>query len=64
MNTPQARRLTQSATALGLSLLVTLATLGSLNQLAGEQHATTLLAKAAAHQADPARFAMPVAERG
>ena len=64
MNTLQARRLTQSATALGLSLLVTLATLGSLDRLAGEQHAATLLAKAVVHQAEQARLALPVASRG
>ena len=64
MNTLQARRLTQSATALGLSLLVTLATLGSLDRLAGEQRAASLLAKAAVHQAEQARLALPVASRG
>ena len=64
MNPLQARRRIQSATALGLSLLVTLATLGSLDRLAGEQHATALQAKAAAHQADQARLASPVASRG
>ena len=64
MNTLQTRRLSQSATALGLSLLVTLVTLGSLDRLATEQHAATLLAKAAAHQADQARMASPVAARG
>ena len=64
MNTLQARRLTQSATALGLTLLVTLATLVRLDRLAGEQHAATLLAKAAAHQTDQVRVALPVAARG
>lgn len=45
-----ATRFTQTAAALGLSLVVTLATLGSLNGLATEQHAATVMAKAAAVQ--------------
>jgi hypothetical protein len=56
MNTTQAAtqaatlipRFVQTAAALGLSLVVTLATLGSLNGLATEQHAATVMAKAAA----------------
>lgn len=63
MNTLHARRLTQSATALGLALLVTLATLGSLNRLATVQHAATLLAKTAAHPVDQARIAAPDSSR-
>jgi hypothetical protein len=43
-----AARLAQTTAALGLSLLVTLALLGSLNGLATEQHAATVLAKATA----------------
>lgn len=48
MNTP--RRTLHTTTALGLALMVTLATLGSLNHLATEQHAATVLARAAAAQ--------------
>ena len=43
-------RITQAAAALGLALLTTLATLGSLDRLATAQHAATVLAKAAATQ--------------
>ncbi len=63
MNTFQARRLNPCATALGLSLLVTLATLGSLDRLATEQHAATLQANAAAHPVGQARIASPDASR-
>ena len=50
-------RFTQTAAALGLSLVVTLATLGSLNGLATEQHAATVMAKAAAASAQQAKQA-------
>ena len=40
----------QTASALGLALLVTLATLGGMNRLATEQHASTALTRAAAVQ--------------
>ena len=40
----------RTATALGLALGLTLVALGSLNHLATEQHAATVLAKAAAAQ--------------
>jgi hypothetical protein len=45
-----ASRALQTVSALGLALLTTLATLGSLDHLAVEQHAATVLAKAAASQ--------------
>ena len=64
MNTLQVRRLAQSTTAFGLSLLVTLTTLGGLDWLATAQHAATLLTKAAAHPVGQARIAAPVASRG
>ena len=64
MNAFNTTRLTRSATALGLSLLVTLALLGSLNGLATEQHAATVLAKAtAALQAQQAQAAAELATR-
>lgn len=40
----------QPARALGLALPVMLATLGGMHRLASEQHATTMLARAAAVQ--------------
>ena len=58
MNTFTTARVCQTATALGLSLLVTLALLDSLNGLATEQHAATVLARAtAALQAQQAQSA-------
>ena len=64
MNAFTAARFTQTATALGLSLLVTLALLGSLNGLATEQHAATVLARAtAALQAQQAQAAADTAAR-
>ncbi|MBC7729765.1 MAG: hypothetical protein H7242_19575 [Microbacteriaceae bacterium] len=64
MNTFNTARLIQSATALGLSLAVTLVLLGSLNNLATEQHAATVLAKAtAALQAQQAKAAADTAAR-
>jgi len=48
MNTTFAAQVTRIATSLGLALAVTLATVGSLNHLATEQHAATVMAKAAA----------------
>ena len=64
MNAFNTTLLTRSATALGLSLLVTLALLGSLNGLATEQHAATVLAKAtAALQAQQAQAAAELATR-
>lgn len=48
MNAFTTARFSQTAAALGLSLLVTLALLGSLNGLATEQHAATVLARATA----------------
>ena len=57
-------RRSQTVTALGLSLVVTLALLGSLNGLATEQHAATVLAKAtAALQAQQAPAAANMAAR-
>lgn len=41
---------TRTATALGLALMITLVTMGGLNHLATEQHAATVMAKAAAGQ--------------
>lgn len=64
MTTFTAARFAQTATALGLSLLVTLALLGSLNGLATEQHAATVLAKAtAALQAQQAQALVDPAVR-
>ncbi len=40
--------ITRTATSLGLAVMVTLATIGSVNHLATEQHAATVMAKAAA----------------
>ena len=40
--------ITRTAASLGLALAVTLATIGSVNHLATEQHAATVMAKAAA----------------
>lgn len=45
-----ATRFTQTTAALGLALVVTLGLLGSLNGLATEQHAATVMARAAATQ--------------
>ncbi len=42
--------ITQTAYSLGLALMVTLATLGSLDHLATERHAAAVLAQAAAAQ--------------
>ena len=57
-------RISQTATALGLSLAVTLALLGSLNGLATERHAATVLARAtAALQAQQAPSAADLAAR-
>lgn len=57
-------RISQTATALGLSLVVTLALLGSLNGLATEQHAAAVLARAtAALQAQQAQAAADLAAR-
>ena len=50
MNTVRTARLTQTAAALGLSLLVTLATLGGLDGLATGQHAASMMARASAAQ--------------
>ena len=64
MNHPLSQGFAPTATALGLSLMVTLTTLGSLNQLATEQHAATVLAKAtAAQQAGQAQADAPAAVR-
>lgn len=64
MNNTFTSRFAHTATALGLSLVMTLATLGSLNQLATEQHAATVLAKAvAAQQARQAQAGAPLAVR-
>jgi hypothetical protein len=63
MNTTH--RIAQSLTALGLSLIVTLATLGSIDGLATEQHAAAVMAKAAAAaQALQAKAVTPLASRG
>lgn len=64
MNAFNTARLSQTVTALGLSLAVTLALLGSLNGLATEQHAATVLARAtAALQARQAPSATDLAAR-
>lgn len=64
MNAFNTARLSQTVTALGLSLAVTLALLGSLNGLATEQHAATVLARAtAALQAQQAPSAADLAAR-
>lgn len=64
MNAFDTARRSQTVTALGLSLAVTLALLGSLNGLATEQHAATVLAKAtAALQAQQAQAAADTAAR-
>ena len=62
MNTTTATFTTRTAT-LGLALMITLATLGSLNHLATEQHAATVMAKAAAAQQAQASAAI-AAQRG
>ena len=51
---PITRQAVQTASALGLALLVTLATLGGMNRLAAEQHTSSVLARAAAVQQAPA----------
>ena len=61
MNHPLSQGFARIATALGLSLMVTLTTLGSLNQLATEQHAATVLAKATAVQQVRQALAAPSA---
>jgi hypothetical protein len=65
MNTFNTARISQTVTALSLSLVVTLALLGSLNGLATEQHATTVLAKStAALQAKQALAVVHIGARG
>ena len=51
---PITRQAVQTASAFGLALLVTLATLGGMNRLAAEQHTSSVLARAAAVQQAPA----------
>jgi hypothetical protein len=64
MNPFNTARLSQTVSALSLSLLVTLALLGSLNGLATERHAATVLAKAtAALQAQRAQAAADTTAR-
>ena len=64
MNAFHTARRSQTITALGLSLAVTLALLVSLNGLATEQHAATVLARAtAALQAQQAQAAADLAAR-
>lgn len=58
---PITRQAVQTASALGLALLVTLATLGGMNRLAAEQHASSVLARAAAVQ--QAQAVNPAADR-
>ena len=55
------RQAVQTASALGLALLVTLATLGGMNRLAAEQLASSVLARAAAVQ--QAQAVNPAADR-
>lgn len=55
-------RIAQTASALSLAMVVTLAVLGSLNHLATEQHAATVLARAASPQ-QAQGGALAVAER-
>jgi hypothetical protein len=55
----QPTRLTQTAVSLSLALMVTLVTLGGMNGLATEQHAGTVMAKAAAVQPAPQALAAP-----
>ena len=47
---PRSTRIAHTLAAAGLSLCMTLAALGSVDHLANSQHATTVLAKAAAAQ--------------
>ena len=63
MNHPLSQGFPRTATALGLSLMVTLATLGSLNQLATDQHAATVQAKATAAQPNRQALAVPSTAR-
>ena len=58
---PITRQAVQTASALGLALLVTLTTLGGMNRLAAEQHASSVLARAAAVQ--QAQAINPAADR-
>ena len=51
----------QTASALGLALLITLTTLGGMDRLATAQHAATVLARAAAMQ--QAQAISPAADR-
>ncbi|MES2718098.1 MAG: hypothetical protein V4795_20185 [Pseudomonadota bacterium] len=50
MTTTTFARIARTTAALGLALCMTVVALGSLNHLATEQHAATVLAKAAAAQ--------------
>ncbi len=63
MHTAFAANIARHAAALGLALSMTLVALGSLNHLATEQHAATMLAKAAAAQQAQAGAAA-AAQRG
>ena len=67
MNAFYTARRSQTIAAMGLSLAVTLALLGSLNGLATEQHAATVLARATAvlqaQQAQQAQTAADLAAR-
>ena len=63
MTTTTARTIIRNSAALGLALGMTLVALGSLNHLATEQHAATVLAKAAAAQQAQASAAA-AAKRG
>lgn len=58
---PITRQAVQTVNALSLALLVTLATLGGMNRLATEQHASSVLARAAAVQ--QAQAIGPAADR-
>ena len=67
MNTPRRhhviQQVTQTVCAFGLALLTTLATLGSLNHLAAEQHAAVQMAKAAAAAQQAQASARPAPAR-
>ncbi len=58
---PITRQPVQTVSALSLALLVTLATLGGMNRLATEQHASSMQARAAAVQ--QAQAISPAADR-
>ena len=58
---PITRQAVQTASALGLALLVTLATLSGMNRLAAEQHTSSVLARAATVQ--QAQAVNPAADR-